>query len=121
MDTSSYPVTCDLDSWSHHSWNNGVQIDALPELTHLIVRTRNSQYELIVVAARAGHVLVRGGQFFPEFERVRVAGSCLGGSFLKLHGIYVGFQLELHRDSDFIVTTKVRSIARVDSESAPVA
>jgi hypothetical protein len=66
-------------------------------------------------------VLVRGGEFFPEFERVRLAGSCLGGSFLKLHGIYIGFQMELHRDSDFIVTTKVRSIARADPNPLPIA
>jgi serine/threonine protein kinase len=32
---------------------------------------------------------VRGGQFFPTYTPARLAGSSLGGSFLKQHGIYL--------------------------------
>jgi hypothetical protein len=56
---------------------------------------------------------VRGGKFFPEFTDAHVAGSSLGGSFLKLRGIYVGFCLELHRGTHTIVTSPVRSIGPV--------
>ena len=105
-------ASADLDTWSHHDWTEGVQVDALPPLDALVVRTRNSTYEITVLSPRTGEVLVRGGRFFPEFTRARVGGSSLGGSFLKLRGIYVGFCLELHDGSQRIVTTSVQTIAR---------
>ena len=120
MNSALYPAQADLSTWSDHTWREGVQLESLPLFTRLIVTTRNSQYELIVVSTEGAQVLVRGGEFFPEYERVRLAGSSLGGSFLKLHGIYVGFQMELHRDADFIVTTKVRAIARVDPHQGQI-
>jgi hypothetical protein len=40
-----------------------------------------------------------------------LAGSSLGGSFLKLRGIYVGFSLEIHFDKRLIITSRVRKIA----------
>jgi hypothetical protein len=40
-----------------------------------------------------------------------MAGSSLGGSFLKLRGIYVGFNLEIHFDRRSIITSRIRSIA----------
>ena len=52
--------------------------------------------------------MVRGGRFFPEFTPARLAGSSLGGSFLKLRGIYVGFNLEIHFDKRLIITSRVR-------------
>jgi hypothetical protein len=39
----------------------------------------------------------------------RLAGSSLGGSFLKLRSIHVGFRLELNTDRGFIITSSVRS------------
>ena len=37
-------------------------------------------------------------------------GSSLGGGFLKVGGIYVGFSLELVSSKDTIITTRIRSI-----------
>ena len=89
-----------------------MQIDALQQLDTLVVRTRNSTYEVTVVSPRTGDVLVRGGRFFPEPTRARVGGSSLGSSFLKLRGIYVGFCLEFYYDDrQWIVTSPVQSIA----------
>ena len=62
------------------------------------VRTKNTVYEITVMDAAVGDVLVRGGRFFPVYTRVRLAGASLAGSFLKLLGIYVGFSMELHTD-----------------------
>jgi hypothetical protein len=53
----------------------------------LIVRTRNSTYEIVVMVPYVASVMVRGGAFFPDFTPARVAGSSLGGGFLKLHGV----------------------------------
>ena len=108
----SCPVGADLDAWSRHAWTEGVQIDTLPDLETLSVRTRNSTYEITVLCPRTGEVLVRGGQFFPEYTPACLAGSSLGGSFLKQHGIYVGFSMELQHDQQTILTTRVRSIER---------
>ena len=113
MMTAPFPAVADLETWSKRPWTDGLQVDALQHLEALCVRTRNSTYEITVLSGRTAEVLVRGGQFFPEYTSVRVAGSSLGGSFLKLHGIYLGFSMELQHDGRTIVTTEVQSIRRV--------
>ena len=112
MDTT---VSCSagalLDTWSSHSWSEGIQLEAVQDMERLLVRTENSTYEVTVISGRAGEILVRGGRFFPEFTAARLAGSSLGGSFLKLRGIYVGFNLEIHFDKRLIITSRVRQIS----------
>jgi hypothetical protein len=114
--TAPIPVAADLENWSKHPWTDGLQVDALPDLETLCVRTRNSTYEITVLSGRTAEVIVRGGQFFPEYTPVRVAGSSLGRSFLKVHGIYLGFSMELHHDGQTIVTTEVQSIRRMTND-----
>jgi hypothetical protein len=110
-------VTCPksalLDSWSSHAWTEGVQLESVQDLKKLQVRTENSSYEIIVICGRTGEILIRGGRFFPEFTAARLAGSSLGGSFLKLRGIYLGFSLEVHLDQRLIITSRVRNIAAI--------
>ncbi len=103
-----------LDTWSSHHWQDGLQIETLTDLTKLKVFTENSTYEITVISAHSGEILVRGGRFFPEFTEARLAGSSLGGSFLKVRGIYVGFSMELHDDNRSIVTSRVRSITTAE-------
>jgi hypothetical protein len=100
-----------LDTWSSHDWTEGVQLEGMPDMETLTVRTENSTYEMTVISGRTGEILIRGGRFFPEFTPARLAGSSLGGSFLKLRGIYVGFSLEIHFDKRLIITSRVRKIA----------
>ena len=76
-----------LDTWSGHDWKDGVQLETLDDLSKLAVHTENNLYEITVIAPYAGEVLVRGGKFFPEYTPARLAGSSLGGSFLKVRGI----------------------------------
>jgi hypothetical protein len=106
-------VAYDLRGWAERDWSDGVQIDALAGLEQFTVRTRNTTYELTVLTPSTGDVLVRGGLFFPEHTRVRVAGCSLGGSFLKLRAIHPGFAMELVHDGRRIVTTGVRDIQAV--------
>ena len=112
MSTTSTGRAVTLDQWSGHTWTDGFQTEALAPLDTLVVRTRNSCYELTILAPASGDVLVRGGRFFPVFARARVAGSSLGGGCLKLRGIYVGFLLELVRDGQTVRTTRVRAVTR---------
>jgi len=107
-----------LETWCSYEWRNGVQVPTLEPLDRLMVRTCNHVYELIVLEPTSAEVMVRGGQFFPEFTRARVGGSSLGGGFLKLHGIYAGFCLELHSEAQAIVTSPVREITRDTGRAA---
>lgn len=102
-----------LDTWSSFDWENGIQVDRLGNLVEFSVRTRNSQYDFTVISSRTGEVLVRGGRFFPQFTPARLAGSSLGGCFLKLLGVYVGFNMELYVNQQRIVTTQVQSVGLV--------
>ena len=100
-----------LDTWSSHDWTEGVQLESMPDMETLTVRTENSTYLITVISGRTGDILIRGGRFFTEFTPARLAGSSLGGSFLKLRGIYVGFSLEIHFEKRLIITSRVRKIA----------
>ena len=100
----------ELRSWADHDWTGGVELRQLAGLDRFVVRTRNTNYEFTVLAPETGEVLVRGGRFFPEHTRARIAGCTLGGSVLKLCAIYPGFLMELHYGGQRIVTTRVQRI-----------
>jgi hypothetical protein len=108
---TAVPASATLSAWQHHPWSDGVSIDQLSPLDRLIVRTRHSTYEIVATEAGSAEVLVRGGSFFPEFTPVRLAGASLGGSFLKLRSVHVGFAMEFAVDMRAIVTSPVRSIS----------
>jgi len=103
-------VACDLRQWSEWDWSGGVQIDTLAGLEQFTIRTRNTTYELTILSPVTGDVVVRGGTFFPDHTRARVAGCSLGGSVLKLRAIHPGFSMELVHEGRRIVTTRVREI-----------
>ena len=115
---SSYPISPFLDAWLSHDWTTGLQTEDLPEREFLTVETENSRYELTILCGRTGDVLVRGGEFFPYTTTARLAGSSLGGSLLKLRGIYIGFRMELHAHERSIITSRVRSIVLVSGVDA---
>jgi hypothetical protein len=100
-----------LDRWATNTWENGLQLDTLEDLDSLAVRTKNSVYEITILSRLTGEVMVRGGRFFPERRIARLAGSSLGGSFLKVGGVYPGFSLEFQDGARRIVTSQVQSVA----------
>ena len=99
-----------LDTWSHAEWTDGCQVDELPDLQPLTVITRNHFYEIVVIAGQAGRLRIRGGLLIPEWREAVLAGCSLGGSFLKLRGIYAGFCMELYVDGEVIITTPVQRL-----------
>ena len=109
-----------LDTWTAHDWSTWVLLPHLAPHDRLIVRTRNSTYEIIVMVPHTASVMVRGGVFFPNFTPARVAGSSLGGGFLKLHGVYTGFQMELVADELPVITTRVRTVSVLPSRDGEV-
>jgi hypothetical protein len=109
-----------LETWSTHPWREGLRVNDLAAFDRLTIETLHSTYEIVIVSPQTATILVRGGAFFPHFTRVRVAGSSLGGSFLKLHGIYVGFRLELAAGPRSIVTSTVRNISLASGPTSAV-
>jgi hypothetical protein len=108
--TAIYPGSRILDRWTEHDWMQGLQIESVEDFTEIHVATRNSVYEITTIDGLAREIVVRGGRFFPVKTPARLAGSSLGGSLLKLGGIYVGFSLEIVTEEDTIITTHIRSV-----------
>lgn len=110
-----FSAAADLDNWSNADWTGGVQVEQLDPIETLIVHTRNSKYEIIVVEPHSAQILVRGGKLLPVYTPATLAGASLGGSFLKVHGVYIGFRMELHvDDGETLITTPVQSITRAE-------
>jgi hypothetical protein len=108
---TAVPASAVLSAWQEHLWRDGVSVDQLSALDRLTVETRHSTYEIVLVGAGSADILVRGGTFFPDFTPARLAGSSLGGSFLKLRSIYVGFCIEFALERRVIITSPVRTIS----------
>jgi|ERR1700722_17134952 hypothetical protein len=109
-ETDSIPAGAVLDTWADDLWTNGVQIDGLEEMEKLIIQTKNTVYEIVVIDGPSGEILIRGGRRFPELTPARLTGATLGGSFCKLRGIYAGFRMEIDANGCRTVTSPVESI-----------
>jgi hypothetical protein len=95
---------------------HAIRLDACFPFEHLAVRTRRTDYEVVVLPGSSGDVLVRGGRFFEEFRRVRLAGSTFGGSAIRVKTIQVGCPLELQVDGTRIVTSTIEAVSRVQAD-----
>ena len=90
----------------------------MPDLEVLVVETRNSKYEITVISGAEGEVLVRGGQFFLEKTAAHLSGASMGGSFLKMRGIYVGLKMEILHNGRRIISSPVQRIAAYESPTS---
>jgi hypothetical protein len=99
-----------LDTWSEREWDNGVQLEHLPDFARLVVRTTFNVYQLIVLDGRTGEILIRGGDRFPVYTRSRLEGSSIGGNLLKRLGIHIGLRMELCSGDRRTLTSRVQSI-----------
>ena len=105
-----------LDAWSQDPWVNGTQIDQLPDMQRIHVRTVYSLYEITVIDGRAGEILVKGGQYVPELTEGQLAGATLGGSFCKMRGIYPGFKMEFVANGQRLITSVVQTVSVLGPE-----
>jgi hypothetical protein len=103
-------AAANLQTWSDAAWSDGIQIDHLDDLETVAVETENSTYDITIINGVEGEIVVRGGQFFPQMTQAHLSGASMGGSFLKLRGIYVGFCLEFLHEGRRIITSSVRRI-----------
>jgi len=98
------------------SSTNGLQLRDLPPMTTLLVRTRNSEYRIVV--SSGDEVLVKGGHFFPALTEARFSGASVGGSFLKVGWIGIGLRMEVLAEGRRIVTSPVYDIVTADDSSS---
>jgi hypothetical protein len=109
----------ELDAWTAAAWTGGLQIDAEAALEPLTVCTRNSTYTIVVLRPGTGEVLVRGGRFFPVFERAVLVGATAGGSLIKVRGIYRGLRMEIATAGRRVLTSPVASIGLAPRAPVP--
>jgi hypothetical protein len=94
---------------------DGLDVRRVMPLTVLRVRTRNSDYRVVV--HEAGAVLVEGGAMFPSLTKAYVEGASVGSSCVKAGWILVGLRLELRAGDRRVITSQVCAIT---TEYTPV-
>jgi len=87
------------------------RLDSCSELEWIVVRTRNSTYEIIVLSGDTGDVMVRGGEFFKEFTHATVGASIFGETADPLRSICAGGHLELRLDGKRFVTSRIERVS----------
>ena len=98
---------------------DGIAIGSLSAGTTLIVDTRHTNYRLRIADPADREISIQGGPLFPEWTKVRLAGSTAGGSAVKLGWIGIGLRMEMTIDRRKIVTSPVQSIA-IDTSPVPL-
>lgn len=116
-DTVLIPRAATLDGFLD-SAAEAVNVHELQPMTSLVVRTRNTQYRIVVAPDSA--IQVQGGRFFPGLTAARLEGSSAGGSLLKVGCITVGLRMEISVGSQRIVTSPVRTINRERLAPSPL-
>jgi hypothetical protein len=113
-----FPSLTILSNWAERDWRraDGVQLDTLPHMQRLVVRTYQHAYEIFVRNGTTGDVLVRGGRFFQEFTEATITGSSLGGAFLKQFGVYAGLRVEFSIGGETLLTAPIFSISIANDE-----
>jgi hypothetical protein len=88
---------------------NGIDVRRLPEGTVVVVDTHNTRYRIVMTGC-GSRATIHGGRYFQEETDVRIEGSALAGSLLKVGWIAVGLFMEVTSDDKRVVTSRVRSI-----------
>jgi hypothetical protein len=91
--------------------DDSIQLEACFEDEWIVIRTRGSVYDVVVLSGDTGEVMVRGGRFFPEFRRATLTGSIFF-FFFRLGSICVGMQLLLDDGERPVITSRVQTVSR---------
>jgi hypothetical protein len=91
----------------------GIDVRSLPAGSEVVVGTCNSRYRFVMLDAGGRNALVEG-PYFPQETTVRIEGSALGGSLLRIGWIGLDLSLELSCGGKRVVTSRVRSIGVVE-------
>ena len=89
-----------------------IHIDSCAELETIVVKTRSSVYELVVLRGDRGDVLLRGGRHLEEFRRVLFLGSTAEGGSFQPRTIHIGLRMRFIAADGLFVTSAVESLSR---------
>ncbi len=70
QEQDSVPAGAILENWSKDPWTNGVQVDRMEDMEKLVIQTRNSLYEIIIIDGRSGEILVRRRQLLQNARNI---------------------------------------------------
>ena len=110
-EAASLAIALPFDELATSPPDDTIQLDSCPQFQWILVRTRRSVYDVIVLSGEAGEVMIRGGSFFPEFQLATIVGSTFGGSAVRLGSICAGCHLELHVDGKSFVTSRIENVS----------
>ena len=89
-----------------------IHTDSCAELETIVVKTRSSVYELVVLGGDHGDVLLRGGRHFKEFQRAVFLGSTAEGGSFQPRTIDIGLRMRFIVADGLFVTSAVKSLSR---------
>ena len=89
-----------------------IHIDSSPARETIVVTTRSSVYELVVLRVAQGLIVVRGGRYFPKFRRALFLGSTADGISVEPRTLDIGLRMKFISGNRFFCTSAVQSIRR---------
>ena len=94
-----------------------IHVDSCAAQDTIVITTRSSIYELVVLRGDRGDVLVRGGTHFTEVTRVLFLGSIAEDGSVEPQTIGIGLRMKFFLGEQFVVTSPVQSLS-LDNVSA---
>ena len=89
-----------------------IHIDSSPARETIVVTTRSSVYELVVLRSARGLIVVRGGRHFPKCRRALFLGSMADDGAVAPRTIDIGLRLKFVSGNRSFLTSPVQSICR---------
>jgi hypothetical protein len=95
-----------------------IQFDSCSAQEMIVVTTRSSVYELVVVRGDHGHISVRGGRHFPEFQSALFLYSTRDDGLVAPRSIDIGLRMKFVSGDRSYLTSAVQSICRCPAGGA---
>ena len=101
--------------WGIHM---SIHIDSCAARETLVVTTRSSVYELIVLRGAQGLIAMRGGRHFPKFRRALFLGSLADDGSVVPRTIDIGLRMRFVSGNRSFLSSPVQSICRRPASAA---
>lgn len=87
-----------------------IVLENLSPFDTILLRTRNSDYRILLLDPKTGRALVEGGSYLIEPSEAVVRGSAVPGSPLKVGAIGMGTRLEMWVNERVLRTSPITSV-----------
>ena len=95
-----------------------IYVDSCAVQETIVITTRSSVYELVVLRGGRGDVLVRGGGHFTEVTPVLFLGSIADDGSVEPHTIGIGLRMKFACVNRFVITSPVQSVSCRSADAA---